>query len=75
MQVDSVVAMKKLSAFLRDDSGVITIDWVMLTGAMIIGLVLVIAAFRGGVADLAQNFNASLSVDRPDIDTGTPPNP
>ena len=57
--------MKKITAFLRDESGLVTTDWVMVTAAMIVGLVIVIVMFRDNVFNLAVDFNAGLKSEKP----------
>lgn len=54
--------MTNLRNFLRDDAGAVTIDWVALTaGILLLGIAVVYAIFRGGVADVVGDINTSLS--------------
>ena len=47
--------------FSKDECGAVTVDWVVLTAA-IVGLgIAVIASVAGGVNDLASNISGSLS--------------
>lgn len=47
-------------AFVRDEDGAVTVDWVVLTAA-IVGLgIAVIASISGGVNDLAGDISDSL---------------
>ncbi len=54
--------MKKfLNAFAKDEDGAVTVDWVVLTAA-IVGIALaVIAVIRGGLNDAANDINTALS--------------
>ena len=54
--------------FRADEDGAVTVDWVVLTAA-IVGLgIAVILAVRGGTEDLAQDIGSTLSgADIPDI--------
>lgn len=48
-------------SFAADESGAVTVDWVVLTAA-IVGLgIAVIASVRSGTANLASNISAALS--------------
>lgn len=50
-----------LKTFRDDDSGAVTVDWVVLTAA-IVGLgIAVIAAVSGGVNDLAGSIESALT--------------
>lgn len=52
--------MKKFSAFLTDESGAVTVDWVVLTAA-IVGLGLLVFTFvRPAVSNLAQGIGTQL---------------
>jgi Flp pilus assembly pilin Flp len=52
--------MTKLSAFLKDDAGAVTVDWVVLTAA-IVGLgLLVFNAVRPAVGNLANGIATEL---------------
>ena len=67
--------MTKFTAFLGDDAGAVTIDWVALTsGILLLGVVVVYAIFNGGVASLVQNVNSTLVGVTTDIGTGPAPN-
>jgi Flp pilus assembly pilin Flp len=53
--------MTKISAFLQDDSGAVTVDWVVLTAA-IVGLGLLIFNFvRPAVSNVAQQIGVELN--------------
>ncbi|WP_417589471.1 hypothetical protein [Pararhodobacter oceanensis] len=50
-----------LKNFAADDSGAVTVDWVVLTAA-IVGLgIAVVATVRGGVNDLGTEINTRLT--------------
>ncbi len=50
-----------IKSFAANESGAVTVDWVVLTAA-IVGLgIAVIASVRGGVGTLATNISTSLS--------------
>jgi len=52
--------MTKISAFLKDDSGAVTVDWVVLTAA-IVGLGLLVFTFvRPAVSNLASGIGDKL---------------
>ena len=52
--------MSKFSAFLKDEAGAVTVDWVVLTAA-IVGLGLLVFNFvRPAVSDLAQGIGSNL---------------
>jgi len=54
--------MTKLTKFLSDDAGAVTIDWVALTaGILLLGIMVVYAIFNNGVANLVGNINDTLS--------------
>ena len=53
--------MKMFNEFLNDESGAVTVDWVVLTAA-IVGLgIAVLASVSGGTKDLAGSISTSLS--------------
>jgi Flp pilus assembly pilin Flp len=52
--------MNKFSAFLKDDTGAVTVDWVVLTAA-IVGLGLLVFSFvRPAVSNLARGIGNEL---------------
>ncbi len=52
--------MTKLSAFLKDEAGAVTVDWVVLTAA-IVGLGLIVFTFvRPAVSNLASGIGTEL---------------
>lgn len=52
--------MTKFSAFLKDEAGAVTVDWVVLTAA-IVGLGLLVFNFvRPAVSDLAEGIGTEL---------------
>ena len=54
--------MTTFTKFLSDDTGAVTIDWVALTaGILLLGIMVVYAIFNGGVANLVDKINATLS--------------
>lgn len=53
--------MTKFSAFLKDEAGAVTVDWVVLTAA-VVGLGLLIFNWvRPAVSNLAQSINNELA--------------
>ncbi|MEM1278081.1 MAG: pilus assembly protein [Pseudomonadota bacterium] len=51
-----------MKAFLQDESGAVTIDWVALTaGGLLTGTMLVYGIFNGGVAPLVDVMNTQLA--------------
>ena len=53
--------MTKFSAFLKDEAGAVTVDWVVLTAA-IVGLGLLVFSFvRPAVSNLAQGIGNELA--------------
>jgi Flp pilus assembly pilin Flp len=54
------MTMTKISAFLKDEAGAVTVDWVVLTAA-IVGLGLLIFSFvRPAVSNVAQQIGVEL---------------
>jgi Flp pilus assembly pilin Flp len=55
------MTMTKFSAFLKDEAGAVTVDWVVLTAA-VVGLGLLIFSWvRPAVSNLAQSINNELA--------------
>jgi Flp pilus assembly pilin Flp len=55
------MTMTKFSAFLKDEAGAVTVDWVVLTAA-VVGLGLLIFSWvRPAVSDLAASINNELN--------------
>jgi Flp pilus assembly pilin Flp len=53
--------MKLFNAFLKDESGAVTVDWVVLTAA-IVGLgIAVLTSVQGGTSTLANKISSSLA--------------
>jgi len=53
--------MKLFNAFLADESGAVTVDWVVLTAA-IVGLgIAVLTSVQGGTTSLADKISSSLA--------------
>ncbi len=53
--------------FRNDESGAVTVDWVVLTAA-IVGLgIAVVATVRGGAEDMAESIETSLGTAAPTI--------
>ena len=53
--------MKLFNAFLKDESGAVTVDWVVLTAA-IVGLgIAVLTSVGGGTTTLADKVSSSLA--------------
>ena len=56
--------MTKISAFLKDETGAVTVDWVVLTAA-IVGLgLLVFTAVRPAVGKLANGIGSQLAAEQ-----------
>lgn len=56
--------MVDLRRFLRDETGAINVDWVTLTaGVIVVGIVIVFAVYKAGVAPLVVEVNASVLAD------------
>ena len=54
----------KLNAiFANDESGAVTVDWVVLTAALVLVGGVVVTAVRGGMEDLASDINTQLSAE------------
>ena len=52
--------MTKLTRFISDDDGVVTIDWVALTaGILLLGIMVVYAIVNNGVSSLVSNVNST----------------
>lgn len=52
---------EKIKAFAFDDSGAVTVDWVVLTAAIVgLGMV-VIVSVRDGTRDVSEKIGASLT--------------
>jgi len=53
----------KLNNFARDDSGAVTVDWVMLTAAMMGAAVAFTTTVDGGLQTVAEEFNAAMRLE------------
>ena len=51
----------KLFKFKKDESGAVTVDWVVLTAALVLVGGVVVTAIRGGMENLAGDINTQLS--------------
>ena len=51
----------KLFKFKKDESGAVTVDWVVLTAALVLVGGVVVTAIRGGMENLAGDINTELS--------------
>jgi Flp pilus assembly pilin Flp len=57
------MSMKTLTSFLSDESGAVTVDWVVLTAALVgLGLA-VISVVSGGLEDLSGDIATQLGQD------------
>ncbi len=64
--------MIKLTKFLSDDAGAVTIDWVALTaGILLLGIMVVYAIFNNGVSSLVSNVNSTLEGVSTSVSIGT----
>ncbi|MCC5973574.1 MAG: hypothetical protein JJT81_05935 [Rubellimicrobium sp.] len=56
-----------IKTFARDEDGAVTVDWVVLTAA-IVGLgIAVLISVRNGAETMAENIEAQLETDVPEI--------
>ena len=53
--------MNKLKSFYRDDDGAVTVDWVVLTAAVVGLVVLIAAAMQDGALGLADGLASYMS--------------
>lgn len=61
-------------AFLRDDGGAVTLDWVAMTaGVLVLGIMVVFSVFNNGVSSLAGRISTTLSSASTDVDLGFTP--
>ena len=52
---------ERAKAFLQNDRGAISIDWVVLgAGVLLIGVILVYGLYSGGVSSVSKTVNATL---------------
>jgi Flp pilus assembly pilin Flp len=59
--------------FRADEDGAVTVDWVVLTAA-IVGLgIAVLGSVRGGATQMADNISRELETDVPSVDFNTTP--
>ncbi len=57
------MSFKTLPNFLADESGAVTVDWVVLTAALVgLGLA-VMSVVSGGLEDLSGDINSQLEAD------------
>lgn len=69
-----MTAPRSVSAFLEDETGAITIDWVSLTaGLLLLGIAVVYAIFGNGVTPLVNSINGHLKTAGFDVEVGDPP--
>ena len=54
--------MKRLVNFTKDESGAVTVDWVVLTAAIVGIAIAVIGLISGGVEDASEGINGELEV-------------
>jgi len=52
--------MKLFTKFANDESGAVTVDWVVLTAAIVGIAIAVITLISGGIEDAANGINAEL---------------
>lgn len=53
--------MKFLNAFRKEEDGAVTVDWVVLTAALVVLGLLVLQAVGGGAEDLANDLGADMT--------------
>ena len=64
--------MTKLTKFLSDNAGAVTVDWVALTaGVLILGIMVVYAIANNGVSPLVVNVNSMVTDLSLGVDIGT----
>lgn len=72
--VRELVCRSRSGAFLADESGAVTIDWVALTaGILLLGVAVVYSVFNGGVSPLVGTINDTLMAVSIDLDVGAAP--
>ncbi len=63
---------RRVSIFLSDTDGAITVDWVALTaGVLLVGIMVVYAIANNGVSSLVSEVNSTLDGENFDPDIGT----
>lgn len=66
------MSFKSLQTFLKSESGAVTVDWVVLTAALVgLGLA-VMSVVSGGLEDLSGDINTQLEADHITDAFGTP---
>ncbi|MEM1236088.1 MAG: hypothetical protein AAGI10_03890 [Pseudomonadota bacterium] len=53
--------LKFIKNFRRDEDGAVTVDWVVLTAALVALGILVLGTVSGGIEDLADRIDAAVS--------------
>ena len=62
----------KVTKFLSDDAGAVTIDWVALTaGVLLLGILVVYSVFNNGVSVVVSNINSTLDGVSTNVSIGT----
>lgn len=59
--------LKRGGGFLRDESGAVTVDWVVLTAALVGLGVAVLTTVSGGATDLAGDINTNVGAMAADV--------
>ena len=62
----------KLASFKKDESGAVTVDWVVLTAAVVGLALLVIGLVRTGLVSAGEQIAEELETAMEDARTGTP---
>jgi len=66
--------MRKFRSLCADESGAITVDWIALTASvLLLGMMVILAIFNGGVSSLVSNLNAGMDRAYADADPGEVP--
>lgn len=55
------VQVRMFEAFLNDESGAITVDWVVLTAAVIGLCITIVTSVAGGMGTLADNVSTNMA--------------
>ncbi len=64
--------MTKFTEFFGDETGAITIDWIVITSAIaLLGIVVLYAIFNGGLSGLVPGFNETLAGEPANVVIGT----
>jgi Flp pilus assembly pilin Flp len=63
-----IKAVRAARRFIRDDSGAVTVDWVVLTAAVVILSIGAISALDGGIEGLTTQISNALTATGTDVE-------